>query len=76
MPAISEQQQQIPATGLPGVDWESCMTMNDHWGYNKNDKNFKLTEEILRMLADIASRGDTGFNAVLLQLILRQEFGA
>ncbi|NVJ48571.1 MAG: alpha-L-fucosidase, partial [Cytophagia bacterium] len=27
-------EQEIPATGLPGVDWESCMTMNDHWGYN------------------------------------------
>jgi len=34
-------EQQIPATGLPGVDWETCMTMNDHWGYNKYDKNFK-----------------------------------
>ncbi len=50
-------EQQIPSTGLPGVDWESCMTMNDHWGYNKNDKNFKSTKEILQMLADIASKG-------------------
>ncbi len=50
-------EQQIPPTGLPGVDWESCMTMNDHWGYNKNDKNFKSSKEILRMLADIASKG-------------------
>ncbi len=50
-------EQEIPATGIPGVDWESCMTMNDHWGYNKNDKNFKSTREILRMLADIASKG-------------------
>ena len=29
-------EQEIPATGLPGVDWETCMTMNDHWGYNKH----------------------------------------
>ena len=50
-------EQQIPATGLPGVDWETCMTMNDHWGYNKNDKNFKSAAEILQMLADIASKG-------------------
>ncbi len=50
-------EQQIPATGLPGVDWETCMTMNDHWGYNKNDKNWKSTKEILQMLADIASKG-------------------
>ena len=26
-------EQQIPASGLPGIDWESCMTMNDTWGY-------------------------------------------
>ncbi len=50
-------EQQIPATGLPGVDWETCMTMNDHWGYNKADKKFKSTKEILQMLADIASKG-------------------
>ncbi|MEI6682929.1 MAG: alpha-L-fucosidase [Bacteroidota bacterium] len=50
-------EQQIPATGLPGVDWETCMTMNDHWGYNKADKAFKSTREIIRMLADIASKG-------------------
>ena len=50
-------EQEIPATGIPGADWESCMTMNDHWGYNKNDKNFKSSAEILRMLADIASKG-------------------
>lgn len=50
-------EQQIPATGLPGADWESCMTMNDNWGYNKNDKNWKTAKEILQMLADIASKG-------------------
>jgi len=37
-------EQQIPATGLPGVDWKTCMTMNDHWGYNKNNHNWKSTE--------------------------------
>ncbi len=50
-------EQEIPATGLPGVDWETCMTMNDHWGYNKNDKNFKSAKELIRMIADIASKG-------------------
>jgi alpha-L-fucosidase len=50
-------EQQIPATGLPGVDWESCMTMNDHWGYNKNDHNWKSTQTLLQYLADIASKG-------------------
>jgi alpha-L-fucosidase len=50
-------EQQIPATGLPGTDWETCMTMNDHWGYNKNDKNFKSPKELIRNLVDIASKG-------------------
>ena len=51
-------EQEIPATGLPeGVDWETCMTMNDHWGYNKNDHNWKSTTDLLHKLADIASKG-------------------
>jgi alpha-L-fucosidase len=50
-------EQEIPATGIPGVDWESCMTMNRHWGFNKHDKNFKSTEDLVRKLIDIASKG-------------------
>jgi alpha-L-fucosidase len=50
-------EQQIPATGLPGVDWETCMTMNDHWGYNKHNQKWKPTEQLIRMLAVIASTG-------------------
>jgi len=50
-------EQQVPATGMPGVDWESCMTMNNHWGYNKNDSNWKSTKTLIQMLADIASKG-------------------
>lgn len=50
-------EQEIPATGIPGVDWETCMTMNDHWGYCRADLNFKTTREIIRMLCDIASKG-------------------
>jgi alpha-L-fucosidase len=50
-------EQEIPPTGQPGVDWETCMTMNEHWGYNKTDKDFKSTEDLIRKLADIASKG-------------------
>ncbi|MDH5706779.1 MAG: alpha-L-fucosidase [Candidatus Aminicenantes bacterium] len=49
-------EQEIPATGL-GYDWETCMTMNDHWGYNKNDHNWKSKEDLIRKLVDIASKG-------------------
>jgi alpha-L-fucosidase len=50
-------EQEIPAKGLPGVSWESCMTMNDHWGFNARDTNFKSTRELVRNLAEIASKG-------------------
>ncbi|MEJ0091709.1 MAG: alpha-L-fucosidase [Limisphaerales bacterium] len=51
-------EQTIPPTGFgPGVYWESCMTMNDHWGYNKADTNFKSTETLVRNLIDCASKG-------------------
>ena len=50
-------EQYIPARGYPGRDWESCMTMNDTWGYKQDDTNFKSTETLLRNLIDIASKG-------------------
>jgi alpha-L-fucosidase len=50
-------EQEVPATGLPGVDWESCMTMNDTWGFKSLDHNWKSTETLVRTLVDIASKG-------------------
>jgi alpha-L-fucosidase len=50
-------EQQIPANGIPGVDWESCMTMNDTWGFKSYDTNWKSAQEIVRNLIDIASKG-------------------
>jgi alpha-L-fucosidase len=50
-------EQEIPATGLAGVSWETCMTMNDNWGYNKHDDHWKSSEDLIHKLADIASKG-------------------
>ncbi|MCA9288791.1 MAG: alpha-L-fucosidase, partial [Phycisphaerales bacterium] len=50
-------EQEVPATGIPGVDWESCMTMNDHWGYNAFDTRWKSPTTLIRTLVDIASKG-------------------
>jgi alpha-L-fucosidase len=47
----------IPANGIPGEDWETCMTMNDSWGFKKNDHSWKSLETIVRNLIDIASKG-------------------
>jgi alpha-L-fucosidase len=50
-------EQEVPPTGLPGVDWESCMTLNDTWGYKHFDHNWKSEEKLVRTLVDIASKG-------------------
>jgi alpha-L-fucosidase len=49
-------EQTIPERGLPG-DWETCMTMNGNWGYNAVDKDFKSTQDLVRKLCDITSKG-------------------
>jgi alpha-L-fucosidase len=50
-------EQHIPATGYANRDWETCMTMNDTWGYKSYDQNWKSTERLIRNLVDIASKG-------------------
>jgi alpha-L-fucosidase len=51
-------EQEIPATGFgPGVDWESCMTMNETWGYKNQDHQWKSAETLVRNLIDCASKG-------------------
>jgi len=50
-------EQHIPEEGIPGKDWEVCMTMNDTWGYKSYDHNWKSTETLIRNLVDIASKG-------------------
>ncbi|NBP51825.1 MAG: alpha-L-fucosidase, partial [Actinobacteria bacterium] len=50
-------EQTIPPNGMPGKDWETCMTMNDTWGYKASDGNWKSAQSMIRMLCDIASKG-------------------
>lgn len=54
---FSTPEQYIPATGLPGKDWETCMTMNDTWGFKRDDTHWKSAETLIRNLIDIASKG-------------------
>jgi len=53
---FSTPEQHIPPTGLD-YDWEVCMTMNTSWGYKWYDENWKSSEELIKMLVDIASKG-------------------
>jgi alpha-L-fucosidase len=52
-------EQEVPAKGL-GADsyWESCMTMNQKWGFvNDSEKDWKPTGVLLRHIIDSASKG-------------------
>jgi alpha-L-fucosidase len=42
---------------MPGVDWETCMTLNPTWGYSEPDRAWKSDETLIRNLIDIASKG-------------------
>lgn len=51
-------EQRIPnLSELDGKDWETCMTMNETWGYKSYADNWKSTETLIRNLVDIASKG-------------------
>jgi alpha-L-fucosidase len=51
-------EQTIPANALPGGRlWETCMTLNDTWGYARNDHDWKSGPDLIRKLCDIASKG-------------------
>jgi alpha-L-fucosidase len=54
---FSTPEQRIPQNGMPGVDWESCMTLNTTWGYSDHDHAWKSVETLIRNLCDIASKG-------------------
>ena len=50
-----------PEQGVPIVPpegpWELCMTMNDSWGYQENDTNYKTPYQIVRIFADVLDGG-------------------
>lgn len=53
---------ETPEQGIPVVKpqsqyWELCYTMNDSWGYQPFDQNYKTPNMIVRTLADVISMG-------------------
>jgi alpha-L-fucosidase len=50
-------EQRVPPEGLPGIDWETCMTMNSTWGFKSYDDNWKDTRTLIQTLIDVASKG-------------------
>ena len=50
-------EQGMPITKPESKYWELCMTMNDSWGFQKNDKNYKTTNQIIGIFADVIGNG-------------------
>jgi len=50
-------EQGVPIFKPKSEPWELCMTMNDSWGYQGNDKNYKTPNQIIRIFVDCISKG-------------------
>ncbi len=50
-------EQGVPITRPQSEWWELCMTMNDSWGYQGNDRNYKTPNQIIRIFVDCISNG-------------------
>ena len=54
---FSTPEQHIPATGIAGVDWETCDTLNITWGWSKFATKYKTSEQLIHRLIDAVSKG-------------------
>jgi alpha-L-fucosidase len=52
---VTPEQRIEAAEG--GKAWEACMTMNDSWGYHKNDDAWKTPKQVIRNLITCAHDG-------------------
>jgi alpha-L-fucosidase len=49
-------EQFVPAHA-PARPWEVCLTMNESWGYNPDDPDYKSSRDLVRTICEIAGRG-------------------
>lgn len=53
-----ETPEQGPPVVRPTAPyWELCLTMNDSWGFQHNDKNYKTPQQIIDIFVDCVSKG-------------------
>lgn len=55
-------EKMIPPQGLQDVQgrdlcWESCVTMNNNWGYARDDYNYKPASMLIQKLVECVSKG-------------------
>ena len=39
------------------VPWETCQTLSGSWGYHRDESSWKSVEQLVRMLAEVVSKG-------------------
>jgi alpha-L-fucosidase len=49
-------EQFVPARP-PGRAWETCLTINESWGWNPGDRRFKSPHQLIHTLCEVAGRG-------------------
>ncbi len=49
-------EQFIPAQP-PTRPWETCLTINESWGYNPTDQQFKSARQLIHTLCEVAGKG-------------------
>ena len=57
---FASPEQMIPPAGIRNsandpIPWESCITLNNHWGYAAHDKHYKSAKMVVRMLVECVS---------------------
>jgi len=50
-------EQNFPVTRPAYRWWELCMTINNNWGYQPQDKQFKTPYEVISIFADVVANG-------------------
>ena len=50
-------EQNFPIQRPDEKYWELCLTTNNNWGYQQNDKNWKTPEEIIAIYTDVVCNG-------------------
>ncbi|MBC7236076.1 MAG: alpha-L-fucosidase, partial [Chloroflexi bacterium] len=57
LPEDFDTPEQHVRASEPGRPWEACMTLNDSWGYNQADDNWKTPKQVLMYLVRCAHGG-------------------
>lgn len=56
VPGYATPEQFVPAQPLAGR-WETCLTMNESWGYVPADRRWKSSRDLVHALCESAGRG-------------------